>query len=572
MRRLSILVVVAVVAGLGAASGSVLPAGASNPCGATGAFNGTDSCTYTTVGSDTFVVPPGVSSVNVVVVGAGGAGGTGGTGGSGARVTTPLDVTGLSSLGLFIGGGGLSTLITPPSSGNWEGGGGDGSAVDPTTSHRIVAGGGGGGPSGGDAGTNADGSGDGVGDSSPGGGGPNGVRGCDRTNCGNTGWSSSFPSGAYPGGGGGYGGGASGGAGGSIDPSGIGYAAAGNGGGVAQSSTDPSFAQPTAKGGNGSIVISWGTHPVVVDNQAPTVSVALSSPNAGAPDGTNGWFKTGPVTGMVTANDTTTGNSNIASIACTAALNGASAQPLTLSAPTGVGTSPTASGGFSISAQGSAVIACTATDVANNTSTPVTTLTVMLDSVAPMVTCPATQPHFVLDQSGQRLTAGVADPAPGSGPVATVVTGNVNTANLGTGSVQVAGTDRAGNSSSATCAYSVAAAVKMYLPGNSSIPRGRPIRISFALVDANGKPIPDAIAMTANLQVALSGGASVKATYSSRAKTFNTLVPTSRALAAGTYSLSVTSNTASIPITPTTVRVKITRGRRSRGTIAHPAR
>jgi hypothetical protein len=124
------------------------------------------------------------------------------------------------------------------------------------------------------------------------------------------------------------------------------------------------------------------------------------------------------------------------------------------------------------------------------------------------------------------------------------VTGNVDTASLGTGSVQLTGTDRAGNSTAVTCAYGVAAAVRIYLPGHASIPHGRPIRISFALVDANGKPIPGVIAETANLQVSFSGGASVKATYSSRAKSFNTLVPTPKTLAAGTYSLSVTSTTA----------------------------
>jgi hypothetical protein len=309
-------------------------------------------------------------------------------------------------------------------------------------------------------------------------------------------------------------------------------------------------------------VISWGTHPVDADNQPPTVSVALSSPNGGTPDGTNGWFKTGPVTGMVTANDTATGNSNIASITCTAALNGAGPQPLPLSTLTGVGTSPTASGGFSISAQGTTVIACTATDAANNTSTPATTRAVMLDSVAPTATCPASQPHFLLNQSGRKLTAGVADPAPGSGPVAAAVTGNVNTASLGTASVQLTGTDVAGNSTAVTCAYSVAAAVRMYLPQNVSIARGRSLRVAFALVDANNKPIFDTIAITANLQVSLGGSPSVKPTYSSRVKLFVALIPTSKALAAGTYSLSVTSNSASLPIAPTTVSVKITKGRR----------
>jgi hypothetical protein len=135
--------------------------------------------------------------------------------------------------------------------------------------------------------------------------------------------------------------------------------------------------------------------------------------------------------------------------------------------------------------------------------------------------------------------------------------------------VQLTATDRAGNSTSAMCAYSVAAAVRMYLPKNVSIERGLPIRVAFALVDANNRSVPDAIAMTASLQVSLNGAPAVKATYSSRAKSFVALIRTPKTLAPGTYSLSVTSNTASVPITPTTASVKITRARRPRSTIAH---
>src|SRR5581483_4870238 len=53
---------------MGAASGITLVVGA-GICGQTGSVNGT-SCSYVTVGSDTFTVPVGVASVVVDVVGA----------------------------------------------------------------------------------------------------------------------------------------------------------------------------------------------------------------------------------------------------------------------------------------------------------------------------------------------------------------------------------------------------------------------------------------------------------------------------------------------------------------------
>jgi hypothetical protein len=50
--------------------GTLTLAADSGPCGSTGVLTGPTTCTYTTVGSDTFIVPAGVDSVVVDVVGA----------------------------------------------------------------------------------------------------------------------------------------------------------------------------------------------------------------------------------------------------------------------------------------------------------------------------------------------------------------------------------------------------------------------------------------------------------------------------------------------------------------------
>src|SRR5580692_12616024 len=58
-----------------------LPASAADPCGTTGVMSVSGSivsCTYSTVGSDTFTVPTGdgITSIRVAVAGGGGGGGT----------------------------------------------------------------------------------------------------------------------------------------------------------------------------------------------------------------------------------------------------------------------------------------------------------------------------------------------------------------------------------------------------------------------------------------------------------------------------------------------------------------
>ena len=126
------------------------PASATGPCGNSGVFgvNGlTVTCTYASLGADTFTVPSGdgITSISVTVVGAGGAGGIStangpGTpvpGGSGAEVT---DAAFAASAGdveaIEVGAGGQP--------GSSSSGGGASSSVAAGTSEQVIAGGGGG--------------------------------------------------------------------------------------------------------------------------------------------------------------------------------------------------------------------------------------------------------------------------------------------------------------------------------------------------------------------------------------------------------------------------------------------
>jgi hypothetical protein len=128
--------------------------------------------------------------------------------------------------------------------------------------------------------------------------------------------------------------------------------------------------------GSGGLTTTYTTLPLTVtspDSTPPLVTISLSSPHRGVPDGQGGWFVSGPMAGTVSADDTATGGSNISSIDCGSLV-------LTMS---GLGT-PSASGTFSIAAEGVMHISCTATDSAANTSAPVTQ-DVMLDTQAPSV-------------------------------------------------------------------------------------------------------------------------------------------------------------------------------------------
>jgi hypothetical protein len=309
----------ACLSSLGLSAGSLFvisspPASASIPCGNNGVFsvNGSNlaTCTYQTLGADTFTVPPndGTTSVSVVVIGAGGAGGIStangpGTpvpGGSGAKVTNAtLAATAGDVLNVEVGGGGQP--------GSSSSGGGASSSVNAGAGNQIIAGAGGGAGedyAGGDAGAqgaNPPGCVDGGG--LPGGGGTGGVAASSSTcpsgstpphSGGNgdggaggagieggsvdgaggagagsgTGGSSSDFSGAggggYGGGAGGYGGGGGGGGG----STGGGVTLAGNGG--ASGTSHSQF--PGGPGGNGEVTISYQIPPAPTNGTPPTIS------------------------------------------------------------------------------------------------------------------------------------------------------------------------------------------------------------------------------------------------------------------------------------------------------------
>ncbi len=179
-----------------------------------GASGTVGSVTYTTGGTNTFVVPSNVNSITIKAWGAGGAGGggsgstgTGGAGGAGGFAQATISVTPGWSLNVSVGSGG--TKVSTNSNG---GNGGGYSAVQHTGTYLIQAGSGGGG--GGTLGTTS--------------GGAGGAGG------GSTGVAASNGSGTGPGGGGGGGttsAGGTAGAAGTATPNAAGAAGAANAGG-----------------------------------------------------------------------------------------------------------------------------------------------------------------------------------------------------------------------------------------------------------------------------------------------------------------------------------------------------
>jgi hypothetical protein len=131
----------------------------------------TTTVTYTTPGSNSFVVPAGVTEVTVKIWGAGGGGGggstngNGGAGGGGAFVQSTLTTTPAESLNVIVGGGGgagdFSTGGAGANSGDGGGGGGH-TEINRSGTNLVVAGGGGGG-GGGDNSSSTPGGGGGAG-------------------------------------------------------------------------------------------------------------------------------------------------------------------------------------------------------------------------------------------------------------------------------------------------------------------------------------------------------------------------------------------------------------------------
>ena len=184
----------------------------------------------------------------------------------------------------------------------------------------------------------------------------------------------------------------------------------------------------------------------VADITPPLVTASFLSP-----DGQNGWFVTSPVTGSVTANDTTTGGNTVTAISCAGA---------TVGSITGLGT-PSASAPLTVSAEGVNNISCTATDSAGNSGAAPgsdNTETVQIDSVAPgiSITSPTNGGTYTLNAavassySCGDATSGVATC---TGPV--VSGANFSTSPVGLHAFTVGAADVAGNPAQATNTYNV---------------------------------------------------------------------------------------------------------------------
>jgi Bacterial Ig-like domain (group 3) len=121
--------------------------------------------------------------------------------------------------------------------------------------------------------------------------------------------------------------------------------------------------------------INSATRTYTLDNTPPLVTVTFPP----IVHGQNGWYNgqdTVPVVGMVTANDSTTGGSNVTAIMCTGA---------TVGTITGFNT-VSASAPVSVSAEGVNNISCTATDSAGNNGAggaSSNTATIKIDTLAP---------------------------------------------------------------------------------------------------------------------------------------------------------------------------------------------
>jgi Tol biopolymer transport system component len=223
--------------------------------------------------------------------------------------------------------------------------------------------------------------------------------------------------------------------------------------------------------------------PIFLDVQAaaaPSVTIALTAPNGGTPNGQNGWFVTAPVTGTVTADATNTGGGNITSLDC-------GSLALTVS---GLGT-PTATGTFSIASDGVTHISCTAADSGGSTSRAVTK-DVKLDTVKPTLN-PAIAPTRIFLHSRATAIPNASDATSG---VASQSCGPVDTSSAGLHTVTCTSTDKAGNQASRSVGYLVQYRIRgFFSPAPSSKWKsGQTVPIKIALADAAGTRIADTAA------------------------------------------------------------------------------
>lgn len=121
------------------------------------------------------------------------------------------------------------------------------------------------------------------------------------------------------------------------------------------------------------------------------------------------------------------------------------------------------------------------------------TLSVSTDVIAPTVTCNTAS--FLLNEPGATVTAVVGDV--GSGPAQGVVSAHANTSSPGLHSVGVTGADNAGNTTTATCGFSVGYVFSGFFQPIDNLPTvnmsngGQTIPVKWRITDYFGAGVSD---------------------------------------------------------------------------------
>jgi hypothetical protein len=185
-------------------------------------------------------------------------------------------------------------------------------------------------------------------------------------------------------------------------------------------------------------------------------------------------------------------------------------------------------------------------------------VTVKRDATAPTLTC---QPaSFLVGAVGATVTALVSDGL--SGPLATTVSAPANTGTAGRRTVSLTAADLAGNTSTASCAYTVGFAVTDLRPVAGAVfKRGTTIPVRLQLRDASGHAISDAdgraLARACALQVLFGADAARCASYDAGANLFTVDVKTAKNLAVGTYVIGIRVTVGGATVTTATTSVEI---------------
>ncbi len=270
------------------------------------------------------------------------------------------------------------------------------------------------------------------------------------------------------------------------------------------------------------------------DQVAPIVTIVVSGPNGGVPDGLNGWFVHAPVTGTVTVNDSTSGGSTVTKATCSG---------VTLGAPTGNGT-PVVSAPFTINTAGVHSLSCTGADEYGNTSNAVTK-DVSLDATPPTVKVKVTPKAVYLHSSGTAAVS--ASASDNIGPVVTTCPA-ADTSAVGKIDVVCQATDQAGNVGSGSGSFVVKYKIVSFGAGGvTSFPRGATIPLSMALADGSSVRISDTeaqgVASSCAATISFTGGNPANpcvSTYDPAADRFSFALATSASTPAGTYQVTVT--------------------------------